>query len=120
MSASVSDVPTTGTFSSRRQIWNAADVIFVSVCDEDRAQLVGAFTNVREVVDDDVDAEHVVVGEHQSAIDCDHVFVRLDDRHVAADLAATAKRNDANERFDRRGRDVVLGQRAPLSFARNA
>ena len=93
-----------------QQIRNAADVIFVSVRHEHRAQFVGALPHVREIADDDVDSVHLVVGEHQSAIDDDHVVVRLDDRHVAADLAATAERDDANDREPRAG----WGRRAYL------
>ena len=57
-----------------------------------------AFAHVGEIVDDDVDAEHLFVGEHQAAVDDDQIVVRLDDRHVAADFAAAAERDDANDR----------------------
>ena len=94
-----------------QQIGNAADVIFVAVRYEHRTKLVDAFADVREVVDDDVDAEHLVVGKHQPAVDRDQIVGRLDDRHVAPDLAATAERNDAHVRLGGGfGRDVVAGR----------
>jgi len=52
-----------------QEIRNAADVVFVAVRDENRAELIDPFADVREIVDDDVHAEHLVVGEHQSAVD---------------------------------------------------
>jgi len=49
-----------------QKVRNAADVIFVPVGDEHRSQLVRAFAHVREVVDDHVHAEHLVVGKHEA------------------------------------------------------
>jgi hypothetical protein len=79
-------------------------VIFVTMRHQQGPQFVPALADVGEVVDNDIDAEHLVVGEHQSAVDHDHVVVGLDDRHVAPDLAATAERDDAGVRhFGGRG-----------------
>ena len=47
-----------------REVRYAADMIFVSVRDQQRPQLVRPFADVRKVVDDDVHPEHLVVGEH--------------------------------------------------------
>ena len=87
------------------EVGNSADVVFVAVGNEQAAQLVSAFAHVREIVDNDVDAVHLVVGKHQAAIYDDEVVVCLDHGHVAPDLAATPKRNDPQVGF--RGR---LGQ----------
>ena len=70
-------------------------MVFVAVRHEHRAQLMLPFADVRKVVDNDIDAEHFVVGKHQAAVDDHHVVVGLDDRHIAADLAAAAQRNNA-------------------------
>ena len=106
MSASESGVPTIGVpGNSRRKYGNAADVIFVAVRHEHRAQFGGALADVGEIVDDDVDAEHLVVGKHQAAVDDDQVVVRLDDGHIAADFAAAAERDDADVRRRRRRRN---------------
>ena len=71
-------------------------MIFVAVRDEQRAQLVAPVAQVAEIVDDDVDAVHLFVREHQPAIDGDDVVLRFEERHVAADFAASAERNDAH------------------------
>ena len=71
-------------------------MVFVPVGDEQSAQLVAPIAQVAEVVDDDVDAVHLFVGEHQAAVDRDDVVLRFEKRHVAADLAAAAERNDAH------------------------
>ena len=118
ISAIVSGVPTIGIlWKLAREIRNAADVIFVSVGDQQRAQLVGPLANVGEVVDDDVDAEHLVVGEHQAAIDDDEIVVGLDHRHVAADLAAAAQRDDANVGPGRRQGQRQVSELTGLAFA---
>jgi len=88
-----------------QQVGDPADVVLVPVGDEQRAELVAAVAHVGEVVDDDVDPEHLLVGEHQAAIDDDQIVVRFDHGHVAADLAAAAQWNDAQVRFVRGGRD---------------
>ena len=80
-------------------------MILVAVGDEQRAQLVAPVAQVAEIVDDDVYAVHLFVGKHQAAVDGDDVVLRLEQRHVAADFAATAERDDANVRLVRRRRD---------------
>ena len=82
-----------------QEIRDAADVVFVSVRHEQRLELVAAIAQIAEVVDHDVDAEHLFVGEHQTAVDHDDIVGGLEDGHVAADFAAAAQRNDANVRF---------------------
>jgi hypothetical protein len=69
-------------------------VVFVPVGYEQTAQLMGALAYVGEVVDNDINAVHLVVGKHQAAIDDDQVVVGLDDGHIAPDLAAAAQRDD--------------------------
>jgi uncharacterized protein YciU (UPF0263 family) len=98
-----------------QEVRDAADVIFVTVRYEQRAELVDAFAQIRKIVDDDVDAEHVVVGEHQAAVDHHDVVARLDDGHVAADFAAPAERDDSEVRPLRRlGDDERGGRRAAV------
>ena len=63
---------------------------------EQGPQLLRAFTHVGEVVDDDINAVHLVVGKHQAAIDDDQIVVGFDHGHVAADLAAAPERNDTD------------------------
>ena len=61
--------------------------------------------HVREIADNDVDPVHLIVRKHQSAIDDHHILVRLDHRHVAADLTTPAQRNDADVWSLRRARN---------------
>ena len=69
-------------------------MILVAVRHEQGPQLRRALANVGKIVDDDIDAVHLVVGKHQSAVDDDDIVVRFEDGHVAADLAAAAERDD--------------------------
>ena len=47
--------------------------------------------DVGDVGDDEVDAEHLLVGEHEAGVDGDHVVAVLEQHHVLADLAETAE-----------------------------
>jgi hypothetical protein len=81
-------------------------VIFVPVGDQQRAQLRGSFAHVGEIVDNHVDAVHLVVGEHEAAVDDHQVVVGLDDGHIATDFAAAAERDHPDVRRGRgRGDD---------------
>ena len=53
---------------------------------------------VRHVRHDEVDAEHLLVGEHQAAVDDHDLVPVLEDVHVLADLADPAERDDAQRR----------------------
>ena len=70
-------------------------MVFVPVRDEDRPEVLAAIENVADVRNHKVDAEHVLGREHEPAIDGDHVVLVLEEHHVLADLAETAKRDDA-------------------------
>ena len=71
-----------------------ADVVLVGMRDEERLDLVAAFLEVGDVGHDEVDAEHLLVGEHQPAVDDDDVVAVLEHVHVLADLAHAAERDD--------------------------
>ena len=72
-----------------------ADVVLVGMGDEERLDLGAAFLEIGDVGDDEVDAEHLLVGEHQPAVDDDDVVAVFEDVHVLADLAHPAERDDA-------------------------
>ena len=78
-----------------QHVRQAADVVLVGVGDEERLDLVAALLEVGDVGHDEVDAEHLLVGEHQPAVDDDDVVAVLEDVHVLADLADAAERDDA-------------------------
>ena len=73
---------------------------------------------VREVRDHVVHARHLVVREHQAAVDGQEVLARLDQHHVEADLAEATERDDPDAGLDRgvaggagrdTGRDDAVG-----------
>ena len=72
-----------------------ADVVLVGVGDEERAHLGAVLLEVADVGDDEVDAEHLLVREHEAAVDDDDVVAVLEDVHVLADLPHPAERDDA-------------------------
>ena len=78
-----------------------ADMVLVAMRDEESPDLLPVLTEVGHVGNDEVDAEHRLVGEHEPAVDNDDVIAVLEHVHVLADLAHAAKRNDAE-------RDLVL------------
>ena len=73
----------------------AADVVLVGVGDEEGLDLLAVLLEVGDVGDDEVDAEHLLVGEHEAAVDDDDLVAVLEDVHVLADLAHPAERDDA-------------------------
>ena len=69
-------------------------MVFVAVGDDDAAQLFLALQQVADIGDDQVDAQHLFLGEHQAGIDDDDVVVVLDGHHVLADFAQAAEGDD--------------------------
>src|SRR3972149_5912618 len=47
--------------------------------------------DVGDVRDDQIDAQHLLLGEHEAGVDDDEVFAKLEDHHVLADLAEAAQ-----------------------------
>ena len=72
-----------------------ADVVLVRMGDEERLDVGAPVLEVGDVGDDEVDAEHLLVGEHQSAVDHDDLVAVLEHVHVLADLAHPAERDDS-------------------------
>ncbi len=85
---------TSGTRHLAHQIRQRADVILVPVREHDRAHHLLPLAEVREVGQDEVDAEMLVAREREPGVDDDDRSVRLVDGHVLADLAEAAERND--------------------------
>ena len=82
------------TSTSRSRYGSAADVVLVPVREHDRAQS-RALAQVREVGQDEVDAEVLVAREREAGVDDDDLVAELVDGHVLADLAEAAERDDA-------------------------
>ena len=86
------------------EIRQAADVVLMAVRDDDAADAVLVLHGKREVGDDEVDAEHVAVREHEPAVDHDHVLAALVERDVLAHFAEAAQRIQV----DRHGRSALF------------
>ena len=77
-----------------QQIGDGADVILVTVGQEDAPDLLLVLDQIGEVRDDHVDAVHVVVGEAHAHVHHDDVVAILVDGHVLADLIESAQGDD--------------------------
>ena len=69
-------------------------MVLVPVGEDDGADLVPAVAQVVEVGQDEVDAEVLVAREGEPGVDDDDPVVALHHRHVLADLAEAAERDD--------------------------
>ncbi|CAB4823436.1 unannotated protein [freshwater metagenome] len=79
-----------------QQKLQAADVVLVAVGGHTANDPVRIVPEVGEVRQDEVDAVHVRVGEHEPEVDEEQLVVLLDDHAVAADLAETAQEGNAH------------------------
>ena len=77
------------------QVRQRADMVLVRVREENRPHAVGPLAQVREVRQDEVDAEMLVTRKGEARVDDDDLPVRLEDGEVLADLAEPAEGNDA-------------------------
>ena len=68
-----------------------ADVVFMAVGEDDAADALAVFGEIRDVGDDDVDAEEFGFGEHESGVDDDDVITPADGHAVHAELAQAAQ-----------------------------
>ena len=71
-----------------------ADVVLVAVRQHDGLDLVLVLDEVADIRDDEVDAEHVFIREHQSRIDDEDLIIHADDSHILADLPQTSEGDD--------------------------
>ena len=88
----------------RQDVRQPADVVLVRVRDDEGLDLLAPRAQVLHVRHDEVDAEHLLLGEHQAAVDDDDLVVELEDREVLADLADAAERDDLEQLGRRRER----------------
>ena len=71
-----------------------ADVVFVAVSENDAADAVTIFGEIRNVGNDDVDAEQFGFGEHEAGVDDENVVSVADGHAVHTELAQAAKGDD--------------------------
>ena len=92
--ASVKAVPYTGTSTSSSKIGQAADVVFVAVCQQNGTDAFAIGAHITEVGNDDVHAEQFSIRKHDATVDDNDVIVKLKRHHVHAKFAEAAERND--------------------------
>ena len=71
-----------------------ADMIFVAVCEHDGLDLVAVLEEIRDIRNHEIDAEHILLREHETGINEQDLILIADDRHILANLSQTAERND--------------------------
>jgi hypothetical protein len=65
-------------------------VVFVAVRKDDAAHMLAIFEQVRNVGNDDVDAQQLSFGEHQAGVNNDDVIAKADGHAVHTELAQPA------------------------------
>ncbi len=68
-----------------------ADVVFVAVRQHDGAHVLAVLEQVAEIRNDDVDAEQLGFGKHQSGIDDDDVVTPANGHAIHAEFAESAE-----------------------------
>ncbi len=71
-----------------------ANVVLVPVGEDDSPHALAIFDEIRDVGNDDVDAEKFGLGEHESAVDDDNIFAEADSHAVHTELAQAAQGNN--------------------------
>ena len=79
-------------------------MVFVAVGQQEATEAVDAFTQERDIWNDEVDAALFLFGKLDARIDQDDVLATLDGGGVLADLADAAEGNDADGVLIRRER----------------
>src|SRR5215471_1796023 len=75
-----------------KKVRHGADVVFMAVREDERANLTDVLLEKSQVGHHQVDAEQLGIGEHHATIDDDHVIAVADGGHVHAELAESAER----------------------------
>ena len=83
-----------GHGESGQHVRQCADVVLMAVREDDAADVTDTFLQPRDVRDHEVDAEHLLLREHEPGVDDHDVIAAAQRHHVAADLAQTAKRDE--------------------------
>ena len=85
-----------GNVDAAKQIGNSADVILVPVCQKDGTQTVLVCFEVGNILNNEVNARHIVFGKAETAVNHNHIVVVFNHGHVFANLSETAQRDDAD------------------------
>jgi len=81
-----------------QNIRKPTNVVFVPMAQEDAEHVFASIEKVGDVGQDQVDAEHVLMGKHQSRVDDEDLLLPLEGPHVDADLAQAAQRQITESR----------------------
>ena len=90
-----------------QQEGEAAGVVLVRVGEEHGLDPVGVLAQVGEVGEDEVDAGHVDLGEHDPAVDDEDAVLDLEAEAVPADLTEPAEEDDLDRRRAHTGSDLI-------------
>jgi len=70
-----------------------ADVVLVPMSQQNRANLLAVFRQIADIGNDNVDAQQLFFGKHQSGIDDENVILPADGHAVHTELAEATQRN---------------------------
>ncbi len=71
-----------------------ADMILMTVGEEITSQVPLLLHQIRNIRDDQINAEHVLLGKDTAAVNHNNIILIFKDRHILADLIDTAKADD--------------------------
>ena len=75
-------------------IGHGADVVLVSVGEDNAAHAVFVFDQITDVGDDDIDPVHILIRKSHAAVNDEYILSIFIEIHILADLIETAKRHD--------------------------
>ena len=79
-----------------QKVCQTADVVLVSVGDNDATNLILVALHIGEVRDDNVYTRHIHIRECQTAVQDKHIVAALEYGHILTDLVETAQGNDTH------------------------
>ena len=88
-----------GNIHSRKQKRQSADVVLVSVGEDDTPYLLKILLNISKIGNNKIYSEHIAVRERHSAVDDNDVVFTLDKCDVFADLVKSAQERDFYRRL---------------------
>ena len=104
--------PNLGDTHLTEQVRQRADVVLVAVREDHGADVGRTLAEIREVREDEIDAEVLVAREREARVDDHDRAVALDRRHVLPDLAEAAKSHyPAAVRHQSQSKRDALGRR---------
>ena len=86
--------PVDGYGNLLHHIGQCPDMILVPVRQNNRLDLIPVLDQIGNIRNDEVDAEHILLREHEPGVHNENLIIHADGSHVLSDLAKTAKRYD--------------------------